>query len=92
MLEVEACHQLMTAHEVGHVVSNRSGLVAHAVAWCTELIAQCDVRLGRPRCIGLIDVNEGEVRRITIAHIVDIRIGEQQLIGEVLREAAAQVT
>ena len=98
VLVAEARGDLVLAGIVGKVVGHGEHLVLHAVVVREQLVAQAHVgrqALGhRPvgrRLVAAHDVDEGERRGVGAARVVDVRVGEQQLVGNLVAEAAVQV-
>ena len=93
MLEADTCGYLVVAGEQGEVVCDVRDLVLHAVVPSKQLVTRADIRF---KNVGAVlvrvhDVDEGERRGVTSAHVLDISVREQQLVGDLVAEAAVQV-
>ena len=99
VLVAEARGDLVLAGIVGKVVGHGEHLVLHAVVVREQLVAQAHVgrqalghRTVGSRLVATHDVDEGEGRRVGAAHVIDVRIGEQQLVGNLVAKTAVQVS
>ena len=94
MLIAKTCCQLVVTGEEGEVIGNVRNLVLHTVVVGEQLVTGAHVRFQNLVSILVLachDVDEGERRRIGAAHVLYIGVGEQQLIGNLIGEAAVQI-
>ena len=94
MLIAKTCRQLVVTGEEGEVIGNVRNLVLHTVVVGEQLVTGAHVRFQNLVSILVLachDVDEGERRRIGAAHVLYIGVGEQQLIGNLIGEAAVQI-
>ena len=89
MLKVEATHDLMVAIIIGEVILDVPSGVVHSVVPCEELITERHV-LHVLAC-SVLDVDEGELRRVGATHIILLGECGEELVGEVARQTAVQV-
>ena len=86
VLEGDTTHDLVVAKIVGQVVLDVPNGVVHGVVPCEELIAE-----GHVVVVVAGDVDEGELRRVGAAHVVELRVGSQELVRQVVGQTAVQV-
>ena len=86
MLEAYTTHNLMRAKIVGEVVLHVPNGVVNSVVPCEQLITE-----GHVVVVVANDVDEGELRRVGAAHVVELRIGSQELVRQVVGQAAVQI-
>ena len=90
VLVVDTCGDLVCTDGVDQVVLDGEDVVVHTVVPGEELITERHVRL--PFCAVLLDdINVRERGRLGTADVVDLGVGDEQLLGEVVREAAVVV-
>ena len=95
VLVAEAGGELVVAHEIGDIVLEVQYTVVNTVVPGEELVTCGDVGNQRVGAlvvrVGLHDINEGELVRVRTTDILDVGIGDEQLVGQVVAEAAVQV-
>ena len=87
MLEHHAGSELVLTHIKGDVVLDVPDGVMNGIVIGKQLIAKGDVVV----VAAIEDINEWELRRVGTTDIIELRIGCQELVGEVLRKAAVQI-
>ena len=95
VLEVETSGNLVGGEIEGEVVSDAGNLVLHTVVIGEKLVTQRHIGFHDLITIGVLtghNVDEGELAGIRATHILDIGIGEEQLVGNLLSETAVEVS
>ena len=78
----------------GEVICDVRNLVLYTIVIGEEFIAERHIRLHDLIAISILtshDVDEGEFRGVGSTHIGDIRIGKEQLVGDLIAKAAVEV-
>ena len=83
----EACRKLVLAPIVGHIVLDVGNGVMYGIVPGKELIAQCDVVLA----FTVQDVDEWELARIAVTHVIQFREGGNEAVGKIVGETAVQL-
>ena len=92
-LEADASGNLVVTLVVGDVVLDVQSGVLNVVAICEQLVSEVHVRLG---CVIFTEVagenlDEGEEIRIGTAHVLNVGIGDEQLVREIVGKTAVEV-
>ena len=86
VLEADTGGEFVGTHVVGHVVLDVPNGIVNGIVPSEQLITQCNVVVAI-----LQDIDEGEVSRVRGTLVVQLRIGGQELVREVIGETAVQV-
>ena len=89
MLETETSRDLVATGIVSEVIRQVRGLRIHHVVVGEQLISRTDIRLEHTFIIH--DVNEGEVAGVGATTVIEVRIGEEQLVGCLRTETTVQI-
>ena len=92
-LEADTCGDLVVSHVVGNIVLDVQSCVLNIVAIGEELISEVHVRLAGVILakVACENLHEGEEIRIGTAHVLDVGVGDEQLVGEIVGETAVEV-
>ena len=82
VLIVESSDELVISHEVGHVILDGPDLVVDTVVPGEQLITEGHVRLPYTLVVLLDDVDVRERGGIGTADVLDVGVGDKQLVGD----------
>ena len=86
MLEGNTSHDLVGTQIVGDVVLDVPDGVMNGVVPGEQLITE-----GHVVVTVLGDIDEGELRRVSTTHIIELRNSSQELVREIISQTAVQV-
>ena len=95
MFETEASRDLMGTCIIGEVIRDVCGLGIYYVVVGEQLITSTDIRLIHLLTISALtvhNIDEREIVRVRITHVVHVGVGEQQLVGSLLTETTVQIS
>ena len=87
VLEAHAAEQFVVAEIPCHVILGVPHAIVHGVVVCEELFTERNV-VG---AVAVEDVDERELRRIGAAHVVELRVSDEELVAQVVSETAVEV-
>ena len=87
MFEADAAKKLVRAEIPRHVVLGVPHAIVHGVVVCEELFTERNV-VG---AVAVEYVDERELRRIGAAHVVELRVSDEELVAQVVSETAVEV-
>ena len=86
VLEADTCGEFVVLHIIGSIVLDVPDRVVNGVVIGEQLIAE-----GHVVVVVFRNVDMGEHSRLRVTDIVELRIGEQQLVRQIVCETAVQV-
>ena len=87
MLEHHSGSNLVLTQIIGDIILDVPDGVMNSIVIGKQLIAKSDVVV----VAAVEDINEGELRRVGTTDIIELRIGCQELVGEILCKTAVQI-